>query len=299
MAQLIEPLRQDRKMDSILTEIFNTPDPYKKNSVAIVFWHGLGDCIQFKGLLEFLRKRYSDLQIDILIQNNLGQKTIFPDGIELNDASDEFLKSMDYDAVFKIHFPVEVPGKTKSELCCETELGIDPTTIYVPLPVQPSRLIGVHMFNTALPGVFNVTENVAQRIWSEIQSAGFIPIETAFKHIYHNPGNAKFDFVDATVRGVSPTVEALISLMGSCRAFMGVPSGPLHCAIAMRKPILFLKRAVTIDQFVRDPIDSIDVDNYQDGCVFDWLKKLGAPVSSYVSYEHVEPNAPVGSAFGV
>ena len=294
MAKIIEPLRQEDKMLSYLYRLWHqwTDDPTNRitKSVAILFFHGLGDCVMFKGLLDFLRKEFYMLRIDILLQGGLGQLPIYPDGIELSDSSDEALQAMDYEYIFKIHFPVEVPGKTKSELCCELELGIEATTIFAPLPKCSSKFIGVHMFNTALPDVFNVSEDVAGHIWQEILDAGYIPIELAFKHVYHNPRNTQFPRFDRSVRDVTPTVYTLLGTLGACAGFIGVPSGPLHCAIAMKMDILYLQRKVTIDMFTHDAIESVDADNYTPGAVKTWCEHLPKFQIVSESLEHVDYN---------
>lgn len=272
MPEIIEPYRQELKLIDYLN------DDVKK--VGIVFWHGLGDCVQFIHILKLLRGTFTTTRFDIMLQANLGQEVIYPDAVFLNDL--DHLKEMDYDYIFLIHFPVEIEGMTKSELCCETEIGCTKVWEYGQIPGfprknfgHPSRLIGIHYHNTALPDVFNPSRDVAEKIWTEVRESGFIPIELDFNHPYHNPVNEKFDFIDCTVRRVHANVTTLLSLLNACQGVIAVPSGPLHCAMAMiPRQVLYLEKCIPVKRFTYWNIPSVDVKDYKDGQVRDWLSKL-------------------------
>lgn len=273
MAIVVEPYRQDKKVIDYLAD-----ENIKK--IGLVFWHGLGDCIQFMHVLNLLRQVYRDRKIDILLQANLGQEAIYPDGIMLPDLNN--LESLDYDYIFLIHFPVEEEGKTKAELCCETEIGCTKVWEYANIPNFPrrnftakSKIIGIHYTNTALPEVFNPSREVAEKIWNEVLESGFIPIEMDFNHPYHNPVNEKFDFIDATVRRVKGNVFTLLNFLQYCQGVIAVPSGPLHCSLAMMpRHVLYLEKNIPIKRFTYWDIPSVDVKNYQDGIVTKWLKEI-------------------------
>jgi len=273
MAQVIEPYRQDKKLIEYLAD-----ESVKK--IGLVFWHGLGDCVQFIHILNFIRGIYTDRKIDIMLQANLGQEAIYPDAVFLNDLND--LENMDYDYIFLIHFPVEIEGMTKAELCCETEIGCTKIWEYGNIPhytrrnfTARSKLIGIHFHNTALPEVFNPSREVAEKIWNEVLEAGFIPIELDFNHPYHNPVNQKFDFIDCTVRRVKGNVFTLLSLLQYCQGVIAVPSGPLHCSIAMMPmQVLYLEKNIPVKRFTYWDIPSIDVKNYQESKVRMWLNEL-------------------------
>ncbi len=265
--QIIEPYRQEEKMSHYLTE--------ETKKVGIVFFHGLGDCVQFIVLYDKLKELYPNIKFDIFLQKGLGQTVVFPEAIELGSL-DEIDSKEEYDYIFLVHFPVEVPGMTKSELCCKTELGIDPTWGHTEIPKKfPSKFIAVHFQNTALPDVFNPSKEVAEKIWNEILEAGFIPIEVDFQHVYHNPVNEKFDFVDCTVRRAKPTVETLLGTLRMCAGAICAVSGPLHCALSMMPDqVLYLEKGVPIERFTYLDIPSVDVKNYKEGKVREWLNTL-------------------------
>jgi len=275
MSKVIEPLRQDKKLVEYLT------DEVKK--VGIVFWHGIGDCVQFMHILKYLRTTYPKIQIDILLQRNLGQETIFPDCVFLDDF--DHFEDMDYDYIFLVHFPVEGGEITKAELCCQTEIGCPLIWEYAEIPGwardsynaqnYTSRLIGIHYHNTALPTVFNPTAEVAEKIWNEVIEAGFVPMELDFQHVYHNPVNSKFEFIDCTVRLAKATMKNLLGLIANCAGVIAVPSGPLHCAIAMKpKRVLYLEKGVPVKRFTYWDIPSINVNEYKDGGVKAWLENM-------------------------
>jgi len=272
--QVIEPLRQDKKLVQYLDE--------KVKKVGIVFWHGLGDCVQFMGLFNRLQKEYPNIKFDIMIQNGLGQEVIYPNAVPLNNL--DGLKDMDYDYIFLVHFPVESGNVTKTELCAKTEIGVDwkfPFYDCIPkygrkIHVPRGKLIGIHFQNTALPDVFNPTSEVAEKVWNEVLEAGYIPIEIDFQHVYHNPVNKKFDFIDCTVRRVKPTVDTLLGLIMSCKGIIAVVSGPLHCALAIApERVFFLEKGVPIERFVTDKkYPSVNVNKYQDGEIKKWLQNM-------------------------
>ena len=275
MAIIIEPYKQEKKLVDYLTEAIS--------KIAIVFWHGLGDCVQFMHILKYLRNTYPKIQIDIMLQRNLGQEMIYPDCIFLDDFN--HFDEMDYDYIFLVHFPVENGEVTKAELCCQTEIGCPPIWEYEEIPNwtrnsynaqnYTSRLIGVHYQNTALPDVFNPSKEVAEKIWNEIIETEFIPIELDFQHVYHNPVNSKFDFIDCSVRKAKATVKNLLSLIAICSGIVAVPSGPLHCALAMKpKRVLYLEKNVPIKRFTYWEVPSIKVNEYKDGSISEWLKNL-------------------------
>ena len=269
--KIIEPLKQEEKLAQ---EIEKT----KARKVLIVFWHGLGDLVMFLPVYNALREAFSKVHFCLAVQKGLGFEEIVP-WARLIDADDlRQLDKFDCDLAAKIHFPVETdPALTKGELCCKLELGINPIAGHGRLPQCKSRLIGVHFQNTALPDVFNPSKDIAEKIWNEVLRSGFVPIELAFRHVFHNPKNDKFDFIDCTVRRAVPKISTLLGLMGACAGVICAVSGPLHCAISiMPERTLFLEKRVPINRFTRLSIASIDVNDekYKDGKVEEWLQNL-------------------------
>lgn len=261
---IIEPCRQEKKLAAYLDE--------GPGRVLIVFWHGIGDCVQFTGLYERLREMYPGTRFDIGIQRNLGEEVFFPDAVLL-DNLDHIEEG--YDLTALIHFPVEVPGFTKSELCCVEELGIEPLTYYRPIHRRyESRLCAVHFNLTCLPDLVMPDRDVAERIWDEVLAAGWVPLEVHFQHVYHNPVNVKFDFIDCTVRRCAPRVETLLGLLQRCGAFIGVVSGPFHCAMATMDhgSIAYLEKAIPLSRFTRETLKTFNLLDYRGG-VEKWLSE--------------------------
>lgn len=264
---IIEPEKQEKKLSSYLDE-----GKYKK--VLIIFWHGLGDVIQFLNVYDKLKELYPDIHFDIALQKGLDQETIIPDAVLITD-----LKNIEegYDLTVLINFPVEVdPKLTKSELCCKEELGIELVSGHKKLPEFPSPLVAVHFCLTALPGLANPTQEIANKIWTEVHDAGLIPIECHFHHTFDNPENKVFPFVDATVRGCQAKISSLLGLLKISRAFIGVVSGPFHSAMSILSPerILYLEKDIPLERFTHLPVAKIDLKNYKDGKVLNWLKNI-------------------------
>ncbi len=263
---IIEPGKQDTKLKEYLDS-----GEYKK--VLLVYFHGVGDAIMFQVLFDRLKELYPEIHFDIGLAKGLGEELIYPDAILL-----ENLDNIEegYDLTALIHFPVEIDGMTKSELCCRDELGIDLLWGHNQIGYFDSPLIAVHFNQTAIPSVANPDPEIAEKIWNEIVEAGFIPIETHFSHVFDNPVNVKFDFVDRHVRNCKPTLKSLVGLLQSCRGVIAVPSGPFHCALASINPdnILYLEKDIPLRRFTYLPVKTVNVKNYKDGSVTNFLKTL-------------------------
>lgn len=264
---IIEPEKQEKKLSFYLNE-----GKYKK--VLIVFWHGLGDVIQFLNVFDEMKKLYPDIHFDLALQKGLGQEIVFPDAkliVNLDNIEEG------YDLTALINFPIEVdPKLTKSELCCKNELGIELVSGHKKLPEFPSPLVAVHFCLTCLPGLANPSEEVAKKIWNEIHEAGLIPIECHFHHTFDNPENKVFSFVDATVRGCQAKVSSLFGLLKTSRAFIGVVSGPFHSALSILSPerILYLEKDIPLERFTHLPVTKVDLKKYKDGEVLNWLENI-------------------------
>jgi hypothetical protein len=263
---IVEPYHEHKVITDFLTG--------ETKKVGIVFFHGVGDCMMFATSFDKLKALYPTIHFDIMLQKGLDEELIFPEAILLNNL-DEIKTMEDYDYIFLVHFPVEESGKTKSELCCQTELGISATSGYKKLPKFKNKLIGVHFHNTALPGVLNCPKEIAEKIWNEILEVGYIPIDLHFKHVFHNPVNEKYDFIDCGVRRAQPKLETLLGLIQDCAGIIAVASGPFHCAMGIKpEKIMFIKNGVSKEAFTYQNIPFVDVNNYQDGKVKEWVATL-------------------------
>lgn len=236
--------------------------------VLIRFGHGWGDTQMFYPLLERLRMSFPQTEIDLYVE--CGQEEIFESYPDKD--------STEHDLVFSLDFPMaEGSHLTKAEKCCIEELGIIPPT--EEFPVYPrsyeSPIVLCHFHGTALPGSVNCPEGVAQQIWQEVIEAGKIPMECHFEHVFHNPVNAKFGFVDSTVRKTQPKLENLIGLVCSSFAFIGVASGPLITALSVYpERTLYLEKLHKIENYTRRRVAKADITKYQEGTVREWLISL-------------------------
>ena len=278
MIRLKRVWEQDKKLKQYLDEL-NDGD-----HVLLIFWHGLGDLIMFLEPFEKLRSIYPRIQIDLAVQKGLGFEEVTADlkttSVKFIDGNFmDYLPSNLYKIISDIDFPMN-EGQTiytKGEWCCIHELGIDPIAGHKKLTQGLNRLVGVHFNITCLPDSCNPDEKTAERIWNDILEAGYVPIETHFQHVFHNPKNEKFPFIDCTVRRVRPRVSTLVGLLESCFAFVGVVSGNLHTALSVmpHDNIFFLDKDFHLASFVKDA-DKIAQANLKDykGEVKDWLIRL-------------------------
>jgi len=267
MSQLIRSYQNMKVADYLRKE--------KPAKVVLIFWHGLGDLVMFMPCFNHLKSMFPDIEIDIALQKGVGQEVLMGGALLIQNAN----QAIDgYDYTFQIHFPMsESLGGlwTKQEWCCIQELGVDPISYYPTLPKYQSKLVALHFQATALPDPINPDEATAKKIWGEVIQAGFIPIEALFKHCYFNPVNKKFDFITSHCRDVPATIEKLISLLQSCAASICVASGNLPLSISiMPDRTLYLEKEFSIKSYTKENIATVDVKNYKEGSVKEWLMNI-------------------------
>lgn len=273
MAIVFNPEQSDKKLAQVIEEV-------KPKTVCIIFIHGLGDLIMFLNPFQALKEKYPDVSFRLGLQKGLSFEDIVPDAdFDICSGLDKLAETT-YDLVALVHFPMS-EGQTqftKGEWCCIQELGIDPVAGHKLVKESPKKLIGVHFNITCLPDACNPDEETAKAVWQEIIDAGFIPIETHFQHVFHNPVNKKFDFVDCSVRNAHARISNLTGLMGSLAGFVGVVSGNFHLALAMLpgNRVFFLEKHFKLECFSHLPIAraSILPNEYQKGSVSKWLTTL-------------------------
>lgn len=237
--------------------------------VLLLFGHGLGDTIMFMPLFESLKKEYPDIEWHIYLEN--GQEMLF-ESYPWKGYEDY------YDLIFSLDYPMcEWTDYTKNEMCCIEELGVDPKIIqndFATLNNYDSPLIGLHFHGTALPDSVNCPEETAKEIWNEVIDCGFIPIECHYQHIFHNPINAKYGFVNNTIRNCKPSLQPLVGLIQRCFAFIGVASGPLTVALSAlgKDRVCYLERNHKISSYTKESVFSIDIKKpYESGSIRNWL----------------------------
>ena len=267
--KIFEPEKQEIKLFQKLKE-----GNYKK--IVLVSWHGAGDQCLIRSSFDKLRELFPDIQIDIAVLAGIGQKFIIPMAIEVGGDWREKLPEH-YDLVVQINMPVEDLNDlsmTKSEICCERELGILKTCGYI--PIKRKKLVALHFHNTAVSWLANVDEVIAKKIWDEIIEADCIPIETLFQHAFYNDTSKKFDFIDNHVRNWPARLDTLISLLGACDYFIGAVSGNFHLAMSLLpyEKVCLLEKDLKAPHFTKLPIKTIDIKNYIDGSIKSWLESF-------------------------
>lgn len=273
MAFVCEPLKDGVLLNARIREI-------QPRSALLIFWHGIGDLVMFLEPFHALRKAFPYVHFVIGLPGGLSHEELLPENVpyhlltgeEVNE--DEKTNKLPYDLVAKITFPMSEGQAelTKGEWCCIHELGMDPVCGHGDLSLGVNRLVAVHFQITCLPDSCNPDRDTAERIWNDILEAGYIPLETHFQHIFHNPVNQKFDFIDASVRRARPRVSSLVGLLRTCGAFVGVVSGNFHVALSVLPPerIFLLEKDFKKEMFTKHNIASADLRNYQ-GEVGKWL----------------------------
>jgi len=276
MATVCEPLKDGVLLTQRILD-------QKPKSVLLIFWHGIGDLVMFVEPFRALVKQYPYIRFVIGLPKGLGHDELLPDEIPAHNVTgdevnnDDITKELPYDLVAKITFPMSEGQEelTKGEWCCRYELGIDPVCGHGVLGAGVNRLVAVHFQITCLPDSCNPDRDTAERIWNDILEAGYIPLETHFQHIFHNPVNQKFDFVDASVRRARPRVSSLVGLLRACGAFVGVVSGNFHTALSVLPPgrLFLLEKDFTAPMFTKLTIARANLRDYK-GEVKGWLKNL-------------------------
>jgi len=256
-------------------------DILKKGKVLIPFGHGLGDTIMFLNVFDKLSSLYPDIEFTLALQKGLGFEELEPDIIGKNRkviyVSDlSYNKETSYyDIIADIDFPMsESQIKiTKAERCCKDELGIELISGHKRITCETNRLVGLHLQITCLPDSANVPYDVAKKIWFEIKDAGYIPMEILMEHIYHNPVNKKYDFIDRHLRDIPPKISTLIGIMKSCNKVICCVSGVFHIALSILLPeqICLLEKDFLAPSFTRLPIKRVNIKDYKDGSIKDWL----------------------------
>jgi len=246
--------------------------------VLIAFFHGIGDVIMFIKVFEKLKELYPNIHFDLGLCKGLGEEEIYPNAILLNPDWREKFDTLGYDLVFSCNMPMNETqiAYTKGEWSCLKELGIELTWGHTAPEIIKNRLIGVHFQITCLPDSANVPYEIAQKVWNEIKEAGFIPIETLCQHVFHNPVNKKYDFIDRHIRDIQPKISTLAGIIQSCAAFICGVSGNMHVALGLLPPerIVLLEKDFLAPSFTKLPITRMNIKKYEDGSIKKWLEKL-------------------------
>jgi len=238
----------------------------KFKTVLIPFWHGVGDVVMVLPIIAKLRELYPEITFKLGLCKGLDQETFVTDAVLLDGDWREKALDLGYDLVYPLNFPLERMedlSKTKAEVCCEEEVGIDPVCGHVPLKAK--KFVGVCFQCTSVPWVANADPEIAQKIWNEIKEAGYVPIETQFTHCFANPDNKLMDFIDAHVRGCPARIETLMAVLNSCSFFIGTVGGNFHLALSILGPdrVMLLEKDLKREHFTKDEIATADLKDYK------------------------------------
>jgi len=231
----------------------------------IRFGHGLGDTIMF--MPAFLKLKTDFPESTFHIHLECGQELEW-----VSHRDDGY-----YDEIFHLDFPMsEGSGITKTEKCCQDELGIVPPVGDVGyFRKKQNPFVSVHFQGTALPWSVNCPKDIANKIWYEIIEAGKIPIEVHFEHVFHNPVNKKYPFIERSMRDIPATIEKLVATIQHSFAFVGVASGPFVVALScMPHRLLYLQNKHKIESYTKRKIPTVDLHDYGEGTIYQWLKTL-------------------------
>ena len=271
--EMIDCLKSQQTMTSYIEE-------YKPKKILLAFLHGLGDFLGFRGVYKYLVDEYPDIEFTYALDETMGYEKFLLDYEKYILVDRTNINTDDYDFAFLIAYTQNREGQMcKAENCMLDEVGsFDPLPIpHQPIPLMPPRLVTVHLFSTWGPQAFGLVgrEETAHKIWSEIIKAGLIPIETHFEHKYANPENKNFDWITAHVRGMKCSGENLMTLLQASHAFIGVISGNIHAALSClpREKVMALTTYMP-SRALGEGVSSINIDNYEEGSVFKWLKEL-------------------------
>jgi len=245
------------------------------DKVLIRFGHGLGDTMMFMPIFDKLQRDYPEVKFYLYLES--GQEHFWPSVPKMH------AEGLGMDKVFVVHFPMSeghAHGLTKQHYCCEVEIGIDPPeeefAQLKEYKAYPSPYVLCHFHGTALPDSVNCPANVAAVIWEEVLAAGKIPVECHFMHMFANPVNEQFDWIERHVRDVQPTIHKLAQMMAHSFAFIGVASGPFCVSMGFNpERTLYLENRHPVATYAkRETPASINVNGYQKGEVQRWLGTL-------------------------
>jgi len=259
-------------------------DILKKGKVGLCFGHGLGDTVMFLNVFDKLASLYPDIQFDLILQRNLGFEELVDDIVGKNKAVvythdlSYNQETSEYDIIADIDFPMSENQTeiTKAEKCCRDELGIELISGHKKITCGVNKLVGLHLQITCLPDSANVPYDIAKKIWQEIKDAGYIPLEILMEHVFHNPVNKKYDFIDRHLRDIPPKISTLIGIIEDCNKIICCVSGVFHTALSILSPerICLLEKDFLAPSFTKLSIKRINIKEYQDGSIKDWLQIL-------------------------
>ncbi len=230
--------------------------------LRLKFFHGLGDVVMFRNVLQLL-----DQPVELYLNPNLGQSQLFHGSSQV-----EVVGHPTSDSAFRrIHFylehsyPCQSGPALKCRVCLEHEFGIiRPDFKIRPLPIthldtlQNQHVEDTHAFlkgldpyvvchfqGTSDPQKQNPAESFAAQSIAALRAAGWGVVVVNYDYVFHHPDNDDFPFIDqdqvrSTYQQLPMEVESLWTLLSGAHYFFGVDSGPLHLALGSTTPCAYI-----------------------------------------------------------
>ena len=227
------------------------------------FFHGLGDVVLFRNVLQNLEG-----PIELFLNPKLGQASLFHHDHKVRvvpqvEPDDDF-----QDIQFDLEFTqaCQCGEATKARICMEHEFDLFlPDYLIRPLPITNlahveteavektleflngiGPFVVCHFQGTSNPSGQNPGADFAHQLVSRLVERGWGVVIINYDYVFHHPNNDDFTFVDServrsTYRRLPMEIESLWTLITRASAFYGVDSGPLHLALCSQTPCTYLQ----------------------------------------------------------
>ena len=258
--------------------------------VLIHFDHGLGDIINFLPVLTELEKQ-TKKKITLSTEDWRQFHLIYSRNRISPEDFMECRKSFGY--VYRIYYPEAAENcgfiehtkeHAKPYLCAYQELGMkpfawEPFNFKFKREVNEKR-VGVHFFGNSSAKLKFCPIKTANKIWKEIEEAGFEPFEV------HQPVKSKWKGDDEDLlEGINETnsirhretdLKLLFDELAKCKYFFGVDSGVFYLALPLlgRDNVCFLRNKKNVSMYVPIHINQIDVADYEDGSILNYFENF-------------------------
>ena len=246
------------------------------------FFHGLGDVVVFRNILNLLEG-----PIELQLNRRLGQAALFH-----NDPKVTVIEGpVDDDRFSNVNFLMQFTREcqtgtaTKGRVCLEHEFGIkQPDFAFRPIPFTQldnftnehtdaterflegvDHYVVCHFQGTSDPKGQNPPESFAERSIIRFLEAGYYVIVINYDYVFHHSGNRDFGIVDqdrvrSTYQRLPMQVESLWTLIRGAKAFYGVDSGPLHLALCSQTPCTYIHHSTRfLESFYDEGLEDLPI----------------------------------------
>ena len=246
------------------------------------FFHGLGDVLMFRNVLDQLES-----PIELHLNPSLGQSALFRNDPRIQVVSQTSNEKTCREIKFHLEHsrPCRSGTATKARVCLEHEFDLFlPELRIKPIPLDALNglenkvtrathafleglgpYVVCHFQGTSNPQGQNPDLEFASRSVSRLVSAGWGVVIINYDYVFHHPTNAEFSFIDhdrvrSTYRQIPMEVESLWTLISRAQAFFGVDSGPLHLALCSSVPCTYIHhRTNFIENFYDSGLENLSV----------------------------------------